>query len=661
MFTIRIITHWYIDVVCHPKSSEDMFTLLSSAINNTIEVLAPTTPADQQFAWHWDQIMHFYQSEDKRLLSGPIEATTITLHLEKMCQILCEEQQDQESDGQIDDTIGPSVEYLLQHKILESMASLAQRDAPLGLCQRILRFFTSLLKNSSLELLPHKCVYSAVHKLIMICGKLIAGPYESSEVQFLSCVCDQIHRNPDLISCFLSDSFPLISALLSLLQSPDQEISTNSGDALIKLLSAVNERSEHIITFETPFCSKILDQMVVLYHSIPRSLRADQIESAISTCFSGDNTENCKDFESFSPAVRKFMCFLRWFVFFDMIINHLPNDESILTKSLLDHLKSDFLESCICPDLLGIGYREQSDADDHIFMTTVLLSNCLRNIVSERLASTIGEFLLVDTRSDSLIDNQKYSETKNKLKHILLDRCLLIEPNANASESSLTLEDSFIISKRIQLCMSSMQLFEDILRKPSVNVLNELVINYLKNRTYFDESVAISETNLDSNEFQDMRPFLSPHSSVDSEEGSVGSHNFNYVSTSHVQRVLQYFTSLVPDELKSSQTSDDLEYETYVREAQKHFEEIAAICHKWKNWTTETVMIDNSQREQPSNDPTGDIMSNGPIINNYQITLNRQSSAQSPFEEGPFLAMIFDNLEHMVELPYEVNLQVIEL
>ena len=618
-----------------------------------MEVLAPTTPADQQFQWHWNQILQYYQNEDKTCLSGPIESTNISLHLEKMCKILCEEQF-QESSGQSEDkepikaTLGVSMEYLLQHKILETMSCLAQTDQPFGLCQHILLFFSSLLRNSSLELLPHKSVYSSLQKLIIICGKLIAGPYESTEVLFLSCICEQIHRNPDLINCFLTDSFPLINALLALLQSPDQEISTKSGDALIRLLSSVNQKAEEIITFETPFCSKIVDQMVTLYQSIPRSLRAEQMETAINTCFgtigTNESSENSQTFESFSPSVRKFLCFLRWFVFFDMIVNHLPNSESVLMKTLLNHLKTDFLESCICPDLLGNGYTEESDAGEHIFLTTVLLSNCLRNIISEHLAKTIGEFLIIDTRSDLLIQNPKYSETNNKLKNILLDRCLLIE--RKAFHSNITSNDSFSVidSKRIQLCMSSMQLFEDILLKPSVDILNDLVIDYIKDRTYFDESVLSSESNLDSTEFQDLRPILTADSSIDSEEVSIGSTpNFNYVSTSHVQKVLQYFTSLVPDELKSSEANNELDYETYVREAQKHFQEIASVCRKWKDWSKESV-----PREQISSAEQIVIDMNGETNNEF-------------FFEGPFLAMIFDNLELMVQLPYEVNLQVIYL
>ncbi|CAG2105053.1 unnamed protein product [Medioppia subpectinata] len=704
--------------------ADNMFSLLSTAINSTMEVLAPTIAAEDQLLWHWNQVMAVYESEDKSRLAGPIEATNIGQHLCKMCDILCEEQiheletiggdgEPKADSGLNGSPIGPSMELLFQHKILDTMSKLSQTDTPLGLTQHILHFYTTLISNSSLELLPHKCVYNSVQKLIINCGKLMAGPYESTEMQFLSCICDQINRTPDLINCFLSDSFPLITALLALLQSPDQEISTKSGDALIRLLSAVNDKAEEIITSQTPFCSKIVDQMVTLYQAIPRFLRPEQLESAVDCCFKSGDSENGTSFESFSPAVRKFLCFLRWFVFYDMIINNLPASDGLLTKTLLDQLKSDFLESCICPDLLGIGYREESDANEHIFLTTVLLSNCLRNTVSERLSITIGEFLLIDTKTDSLIENKKYSELRNNLKNILLERCLLIEPNAGhqvidanriqlcmssmqlfedilikpsvsilnelivqhladrtyfdetvltsdpnldsnefqhlTSHSSVDSEE-VIDANRIQLCMSSMQLFEDILIKPSVSILNELIVQHLADRTYFDETVLTSDPNLDSNEFK----HLTSHSSVDSEEVLNGFRNsFNYVSTSHVQRVLQYFTSLVPDELKSCLTVDDLGYETYVREAQKHFQEIGVICNKWKNWSTENIILDDSQEVQTS-DPK--------MVNEINGDSKvRHNSKTKEFFEGPFLAMIFDNLEYMVDLPYEVNLQVTSL
>ena len=123
-----------------------MFTLLSSAISNTMEVLAPTVPSDQQFEWHWNQIIQYYNTEDKTCLSGPIEATNIVIHLDKLCRILCEEQLVL-TDSELNTTkgsIGPSMEYLLQHKILDTMSVLAQSDAPLGLCQQNL----SLLHNT---------------------------------------------------------------------------------------------------------------------------------------------------------------------------------------------------------------------------------------------------------------------------------------------------------------------------------------------------------------------------------------------------------------------------------------------------------------------------------------------------------------------------------
>ena len=489
--------------------------------------------------------------------------------------------------------------------------------------------------------------------MIIICGKLIAGPYESSEADFLICICNQINANPDLINCFLSHSFPLISALLALLQSPDQEISTKCGDALIRLLSVVNQRAEQIITFETPFCAKIMDQMVTLYHSIPPSLRPEQMETAISFCFKAESLENGSTFEAFSAAVRRFLCFLRWFVFFDMIVNHIPTKDGILLKALLNQFKIDFLESCICPDLLGIGYKEKSDAEEHIILTTDLLSNCLQNTISLQLATTVSEYLLIDTKNDLLINNQMYSDARNQLKNILLDRCSLIQTKTSESIHN-SVSDAVIDNKRIQLCMSTMQLLEEILNKPSVLILNELVINYLSDRTYFDESVLLSsDANLDSNEFYEFKSGLPSISSLETQEVSDGFvQNFNYVSTSHIQRILQYFISLVPDELKSCQTSDDMGYETYVREAQKHFQEITLICNEWKQWSAENNLSDDSHQELSE-------ANNSIKLNGDSEHIPEHKPKPKEFFEGPFLTMIFNNLEYMVQLPYEVNLQVL--
>jgi len=328
-----------------------------------------------------------------------------------------------------------------------------------------------------------------------------------------------------------------------------------------------------------------------------------------------------------------------------MIIHHLPN-ETILMERLLLQFRDDFLESCIVPDLTGVGFKDQSDANDHIFLTTVLLSNCLRNISSEQLAATIGEFLLIDSESDSLLPTHKYNKS-HKLKSVLLNRCLLIEPKSPESSHSET--NPMDKDKRIQLCMSSMQLFEEILNKPSVLILDDLVINYLSNRGYYDKSASDSDNYLDFNEFDDTRTQFTSYLTEDPDEVSIGSSpNVHYLSTSHIQKVLQYFTSLVPDELKSCQTSDDLGYETYVREAQKHYQECALVCNHWKDWSNHTInRYPDDLQLQTSEDEIGSSHSEPEADISHET-----------FYEGPFLAMIFDNLEYMVQLPYEVNLQV---
>ncbi|CAG2181055.1 unnamed protein product, partial [Oppiella nova] len=88
-------------------------------------------------------------------------------------------------------------------------------------------------------------------------------------------------------------------------------------------------------------------------------------------------------------------------------------------------------------------------------------------------------------------------------------------------------------------------------------------------------------------------------------------------------------------------------------EAQKHFQEIGVICNKWKNWSTENVILDDSQEVQSSDQQ---IVSE--INGDSKV---RHNSKTKEFFEGPFLSMIFDNLQYMVDLPYEVNLQVTSL
>uniref|UniRef100_A0A8B9HJQ6 FHF complex subunit HOOK-interacting protein C-terminal domain-containing protein n=1 Tax=Astyanax mexicanus TaxID=7994 RepID=A0A8B9HJQ6_ASTMX len=171
-----------------------MFRLFRSVIDGFI--LAPSLPLQEDFVYHWKAITHYYieTSDDK----APVTDTNIPSHLEQMLDILIQEEGERESGE-----TGPCMEYLLHHKILETLYTLGKADCPPGMKQMVLSFYTRLLGRIRQPLLPHINVHRPVQKLIRLCGEVLAAPTENEEIQFLCIVCAKLKQDPYLVNFFL--------------------------------------------------------------------------------------------------------------------------------------------------------------------------------------------------------------------------------------------------------------------------------------------------------------------------------------------------------------------------------------------------------------------------------------------------------------------------
>ncbi|KAG7230081.1 hypothetical protein INR49_009801 [Caranx melampygus] len=108
------------------QSKNKMFSKFTSILQHAVEALAPSLPLQEDFVYHWKAITHYYieTSDDK----APVTDTNIPSHLEQMLDILTQEEGERESGE-----TGPCMEYLLHHKILETLYTLgrlitSQRD-----------------------------------------------------------------------------------------------------------------------------------------------------------------------------------------------------------------------------------------------------------------------------------------------------------------------------------------------------------------------------------------------------------------------------------------------------------------------------------------------------------------------------------------------------
>ena len=152
-----------------------------------LQIAPPATPL-QDFTYHWKQLMNFYVNHltDCKV---PIQTTGIPRHLDRLLEILLEEEKDETEPG-------PCLEYLLQHKLLDLLATLASAETPPGMRTICLSFLRKLLGRSKYPLLHHTSIYGPVQRLIGLCNGSPPSPMEAEEVQFLLTICFLVCKYP---------------------------------------------------------------------------------------------------------------------------------------------------------------------------------------------------------------------------------------------------------------------------------------------------------------------------------------------------------------------------------------------------------------------------------------------------------------------------------
>lgn len=119
----------------------------------------------------------------------PIQTTGIPRHLDRLLEILLEEEKNENEPG-------PCLEYLLQHKLLDLLATLASAETPPGMRTVCLSFLRKLLGRSKYPLLHHTSIYGPVQRLIALCNGNPPSPIEVEEVQFLLTLCFLVCKYP---------------------------------------------------------------------------------------------------------------------------------------------------------------------------------------------------------------------------------------------------------------------------------------------------------------------------------------------------------------------------------------------------------------------------------------------------------------------------------
>uniref|UniRef100_A0A665WUY3 Family with sequence similarity 160 member B1 n=1 Tax=Echeneis naucrates TaxID=173247 RepID=A0A665WUY3_ECHNA len=619
--------------------------------------LAPSLPLQEDFVYHWKAITHYYieTSDDK----APVTDTNIPSHLEQMLDILTQEEGERESGE-----TGPCMEYLLHHKILETLYTLGKADCPPGMKQQVLTFYTKLLAHIRQPLLPHINVHRPVQKLVRLCGEVLAAPTENEEIQFLCIVCAKLKQDPYLVNFFLenkskrpeiksperakelkqnalapdtgqsaaeqradcpgepqaaasastssptnnnnssSSNYNLVTSLLNLTKSPDGRIVVKACEGLMLLVSLPEPAAAKCLTENTELCELLTDRLVSFYKALPQSMDPLDIETVESVNW-GLDVYNLKEDAAVFTGKGALISFLSWLDYCDQLIKEAHKSAaSVMAKAVRER----FFVSVMEPQLM-------QTSEVGILTSTALLNRIIRQVTSEALLQEMVYFLLGEEKE---LETQA-TITQNPLRHRLIEHCDHLSD---------------------EISIMTLRLFEQLIQKPNQHILHSLVLRNLEERNYLE------------NKPQDERETMEngqPHDAVDLEEDPLFGDDLSpesrllgsdWLSSSpqqspdhlksdgktEVHKIVNSFLCLVPDEAKSSYHVEGTGYDTYLRDAHRQFRDYCGVCQQW-DW-----------RGNPK-----------PF---------EKCNLDLPFFEGHFLKVLFDRMGRILDQPYDVNLQV---
>lgn len=600
-----------------------MFSRLATAFSNAVDALAPPLPLHEEFLWHWTAIMKFYTDRNSNS-KKPIELTGLAGRLEEMSKILEQEESELGTEN-----MGPCMEHFLQHKMLEQMSALSRADTPPGIKKCVLVFTTRLLSNSKQGLLPQMGIYTAVKKLIGLCGEVLAAPTEREEAEFLNIICQKIRADPSILTCFLPTgledsqcvavangrepsggcgdmsamSFPLLRACLTLIESADSDVSTLAAECLILCTSNLNDDVARYVIAKSNMCASVVHHLVKLYCAIPHTLKAADIDEAVSSWSADGATSSIlSDHQVLASGKRKLLCFFKWLGFTDTLVE--------LSHALIGaELGKTFLEDFLLGPLHDDFTKAESE-ESFLFIAS-LVTTCLRNLSSKDLVASFGTFLLGEQKGASP-------------KDMLLERGR--DPNASP-----------------QLVMTTLQAFEELLQRPSKEILDILLLNYLTTRGY--QSDAAADAFDFSDDDQEGSYNRAGKANMSDFEVSPGSSPVSRTfAPAQIHRILNCFLMLLPDEIKSCEETDS-GYDAYISDAHRQHQEMLTVTEAWE-WPSEPVREEQAGAED---DQSSDSQPEADSVHHRG------------FYEGPFLSMLLDRMENMHRQPYDVNLLVTSL
>ncbi|XP_046570725.1 FHF complex subunit HOOK interacting protein 2A-like [Haliotis rubra] len=434
-----------------------MFTKFTTLIQHAVDSFAPNLSLQEEFIHHWKAITNYFI--DNKGERGHVEQTQIPGHLDQMMRILQEEEVMSLESG----TTGPCLEYVLQHKLMETLYTLGRTDHPPGMKQIILSFFTKILSRIKHPLLPHINVHRAVQYLNRLGGRKSLTPTEKEEIEFLcTIICAKIktfapgksHKDRPSLPLMVSTQptathsleFCLVDALISLTSSPDARISVKACEGLMLCVSLPEESAAKCIVADTKFCLHLTERLCQLYQDLPTVISPADIDS-VDAKWGLDVFTEREDHQSFIGK-RTLISFLSWLDYCDQLIS-IANP--LVACALSTSIHVELLKGKMQPLIL-------QTCETGAIMATCYLTRCLKTVCSGPLLTEFTHFILGNEP-----EPEKPSESVHKLRRTLIERCNHISE---------------------EVCLSTMKLFDMLLQKEDAHIFQNLFLRNLLGRSY---------------------------------------------------------------------------------------------------------------------------------------------------------------------------------
>nr|CAD7589654.1 unnamed protein product [Timema genevievae] len=613
-----------------------MLSKFSSVLQSAVDALAPPAPLLEDFVYHWRMITKFYVNKDTTT-RVVVESTNIPAHLDQLIKLILEEQCSLEEGA-----TGPCLEYLLQHHILDLLATLACTDSPPGMKSLTLCFMKKLLTQLREPVLPHVSVYAPVQyvetKRLSVSSTTSSQSSGFEDSKFPPSPQCRPNDNGNLEHPLLNredaleqtkpglmtetftfqsspetkspnwgstNKFPLLDALLSFLHSADSRVTVKACEGIMLLAALPSDSFARSLARHSNLCAELAARLAALYEGIvpgvdPNDIDEMQITWGLDSLAWTDGTK--------FPGCRQVAAFLAWLDYFDQLVREA---HPITGTTLAESFRSQFLEGVLGPTLLDTG--------SSTILVTAFITKCLKQVTAPALLQEYVYWLVGEGREPELPN-----VITCPIRRQLFDNCF---------------------HEQDEVSLETLRLFEVLLEKPSEHGLHCLVLTYLNSRRYYDTSSSDLIIGSWSDEEEERERNNRDSPTLDFSEGP--SPVSRTLAPGNIDKIINSFLLLLPQPLHSATDPGDEGYEQYVQDADRQYQECVTRCsrHSWPTEATFPDLMEGDDSHSSDSRPEADHDGNG----------------ARNFYEGPFLRMLFTRLVRLPYQPYEINLQLTSL